>query len=364
MNEHSAVLNDRGEARASRRAVFCPVFQPVANLQTGAIVGFEALARFEVAGIAITPDSVLHHLESDELLSLFCRMVEHAVALTRTLPVNGPYVSVNVEAGLLLADGFCDLLQHLLDKAGGEPGRIVLEMLEGERVDDHGRMGDVLTRLRALGIAVALDDLGSGYASLINLQRLPVDIIKLDRSFALDLRRKPHDLLFILALANLARGLGRRLIVEGVETGDALEALSLLGIEFAQGFAIAKPMPAAAIEAWIEHWTTSWLAGQQPFRRQTNPTTLLGAYASHLTVMETCRMLQLHPMRIEWTQKAHDWHNCRVGRFFSQAGLHDTCCGLAHRRFHEVIDRYTTDRDAWERAAFDFRDELAKAMSA
>ena len=359
MNKINARLDNKSEMTVLReRARLCPAFQPIVNLQSGEIVGFEALARFEVGTALIGPGEILPHFDANDLSALFSRMFERAIALTQTPWWPGPnaYVSVNVEACLVLREGFCDLLDHLLEKSGGAPEQLVIELLEGERVDDHERMASVMTCLQKMGIGVALDDLGSGYSSLINLQQLPVDIIKLDRSFASDLKRKPEDLLFIHMLAGLARGLGKQLIIEGVETPDIVDALTILGVNLAQGFAIARPMPADAIEGWLEH--RARLAAHR------TPTTLLGAYASHLMIVESCRMLQLQPLQVEWKDKARDWRTCKIGRYFSHANLHDTCCGAAHRRFHEVISCYETDRESWERAASDLRDELLKAMSA
>ena len=348
----------RTKETSSSHARLCPIFQPIANLQTGQIIGFEALARFEVNGHVIGPKTILPHLNDGDRLALFGRMLERSVALTKQSwwPGSSVYVSVNIEAGLMLADGFCDLLDHLLDKTGAVPEQIVIELLEGERVDDHVQMAEVLMCLRERGVSVALDDIGSGYSSLINLQQLPVDLIKLDSSFALNVHRKPQDLLFILALANLARGLGKRLVIEGVETRDVMDALTILGIDLAQGFAIARPLDPSLIAAW--------LVEREPFSAHRTPASLLGAYASHLTVVETCRMLQLQPLQIEWKDQAQDWRNCEIGRYFSRHDLHGTCCGQTHRRFHEVLACYETDRDAWEEAAKAFRDELTKAISA
>ena len=343
-------------AALARRATVRPAFQPIVNLQTGDLVAFEALARFAIGGRSYAPDEIIPHLNAKDRLSLFVRMVEQSMAATRAAwwPSPAVFVSVNAEAGLILSDGFCDLLAHLLDKVGGRPEQLVIEMLEGERVDDHAHMAEVLNCLRKMGVHVALDDVGSGYSSLLNLRQLPVDIVKLDRCFTIDLQRKPEDLLYILMLVNLARGLGKRLVIEGVEGPEALDALTILGIEYAQGFAIGRPMAAEAV--------ADWLASRPALGAHRTPRSLLGAFASHLTVVETCRMLQLQPLQIEWKEQARDWRSCEVGRFFETADLHDTCCGDAHRRFHEVLADYATDRPAWEQAAADFRAELARAI--
>ena len=341
-----------------RQASLVPVFQPIVNLQTGGVIGFEALARFEVDNVRFQPNDILPLFNKHDRLALFSRMVERSLALTREpwWPEPSVYVSVNVEAEVILSEGFCDLLAHLLDRTGGEPRQLVLELLEGERVDNLDRMANVLSRLRSMGMSVALDDIGSAYSSLTNLQQLPVDLVKMDSSFAMNVPRQPEALLFILTFANLARGLGKRLVIEGVATPDIMDALTILGVEYAQGYAIARPLDRQAIPAW--------LVNREPFGAHRTPHSLLGAYASHLTVVETCRMLQLQPLQIEWRDQARDWQKCQIGEFFSKANLHDTCCGRAHRRFHEVLACYEVDRTGWDLAAADFRNELRKAISA
>lgn len=334
-----------------------PLFQPIADLQSGAVVAFEALARFAIGGATLSPAQVLPHLDRGDHIALFGRMVEHAIALTKRpwWPSNDAYVAVNVAASLVASEGFVDLLEHLLDRCEGVPARLVIELLENERIDDHARMATILTRLRRLGVGVALDDVGSAYSSLINLQQLPVDIVKLDQSFAINLLHRPEDLQFIHTVNGLARRLGKKLVIEGVETADALDALTILGVALAQGYAIARPMAPDSIEGW--------LAERRWSRSDGVPRSILGAYASHLLVVDTCRMLQLQPLQLTWKQSARNWHACKIGRFFSRESLHQTSLGAAHQRFHDVIACFDADRQGWEAAAKDFHDQLVAAVT-
>ena len=341
----------------AQQARLAPAFQPIVDLQTGKVLGFEALVRFEVANVTFSPADILPHLDRHDRLALFARMVERSLALTQEAwwPGSNVYVSVNVEAGVMLSRGFCDLLDHLLDRSGGASECLVLELLESERVDDHDHMADVLAHLRSRGVRVALDDIGSAYSSLTNLQQFQVDQIKLDSSFAMQLPRRPESLLFILTVANLARGLGKQFVIEGVATREIMDALTIIGVECAQGYAIARPLDPRAVEAW--------LAERETIGARRTPHSLLGAFASHLTVVETCRMLRLQPLYVEWKEQASNWRDCKIGTFFSQANLHETCCGIAHRRFHEVLACYEVDREVWDEAAAAFQHELIKAIT-
>ncbi len=335
------------------------VFQPIEDLGSGRIVGFEALARLRRGDQILSPAAFLPDLSQDELKTLFREMLGQALRLRRGLATGAslPYVTINVEVPLLLSEGFLDLLHDELGRHAVVPkGAVVLELLEGHATADFARMSERLREIQALGIAIALDDIGSAYSSLINLRDLPVDIMKLDQSFARGLRQRPHDLHFILSLQRLALSIGKRLIVEGVETMEIHDALRVLGVDFAQGYGIARPMPAEAAAAWLAARTV-------PARRHDRtPTSLLGAYAGHLRVVEACRTLMSQPLPVAWKEASKDPHACGIGIFLDCHKLHDTAYGLAHKRFHEVMSLYETDPVSWQTEADGFRRELERAM--
>ncbi|MCJ2116539.1 EAL domain-containing protein [Methylobacterium sp. J-001] len=334
------------------------VFQPIENLQTGEIVGLEALARLALGDQLLSPASFLPGLSLTDRTALFREMLRQAIALQGALPCSGSerYVAVNVEVPLVLSDGFLHLVHSVLDQYGpvGE-GAIVLELLEGHATTDCARMSKRLHAIRALGIRVALDDIGSAYSSLINLRDLPVDIMKLDQSFARGLGDRPRDLHFALSLQSLARSIGKRLVVEGVETVEIRDALRVLGVDLGQGYGIARPMPGEAVAAW--------LAGRPEIGDfDKTPTSLLGAYAGHLRVVEACRTLMGQPLPIAWEEASKDPHACSIGVFFDRQGLHETVFGRAHKRFHEVMALYEADPRGWHNGAEDFRQELERAL--
>jgi EAL domain-containing protein (putative c-di-GMP-specific phosphodiesterase class I) len=333
------------------------LFQPIERLRTGEIVGFEALARLVVGDVLLPPAAFLTDLTARDRADLFCVMLDQAIGLLRSVSTSGvrPYVSVNVEPSLLLAEGFLDRMRAELGRLGypGD-GALVIELLESDEILDFAAVVKAVEAVKSLGIGVALDDVGSAYASLTHLRELPVDAIKLDQSFARRLDERPEDLHFTLSLQSLANGLGKRLIVEGIETADIHDGLRVLGVDLGQGYAIARPMPGEAVGPW--------LAARTPGDFDPAPNSLLGAYAGHLKVVESCRLLMDQPLPIAWRKEAKDPHACAIGRYFDRQGTHETDYGRAHKAFHAVMAGYNKDPEAWQARAEQFRLALTSAI--
>ena len=334
-----------------------PLFQPIEALQTGECRGFEALARIRHDGRLYPPAAFLDGLDADDRLCLFGTMLGASIALFRSAPapLRDLYVSINVEVSLLVSADFVDILLYFLERYDFSGERLVLELLESEEVTDFSRLQDNLEAIRRLGLSIALDDIGTAYASLTKIRDLPIDIFKLDRSFSRDLEMHPEDLTFVLSILSLAAGLGKRLVVEGIETPEAYDALRVLGVDLGQGYGIAPPMPADAVEAW--------LAARAPRPANQAPLSLLGAYASLLTVVESCRCLRRQPLPIAWTDAVKDHENCVIGRLFGARGWRDTEFGAAHAAFHGVLPLYATDESRWRAGADRFRDAMAAAIA-
>lgn len=347
-----------GEASAAvRRGRVTPLFQPIESLQTGTCRGLEALARLSHEGRLVAPDTFLGSLSGDDRLCLFGEMLGASIALLkrRSETLQSLYVSINVEVSLLVSDDFVDILHYFLERYDFKGERLVLEILENEDVADFSRLHATLDGVRRLGLSIALDDIGSGYASLTKIRDLPIDIFKLDRSFSRDLEMHPEDLMFVQSILSLAHGLGKRMVVEGIETPEVYDALRVMGVELGQGFEIAPPMPANDVVAWLMGRTS-----REPSQR---PLCLLGAYASHLTVVEACRVIRRQPLPMAWTPAAHDHENCVIGKLFGARGWHDTAFGEAHRQFHAVLALFDKDYPLWVESADRFRDAMAEAIS-
>ncbi len=332
-----------------------PLFQPIVDLRKARITGFEALARISSGDHLIAPAEFLSRLDADGLASLFRAMLEQSMAVMTALgeAYADLTVSVNVDASTLARSDIRLFLLQVASTNGFDPRRLVIEILEGESIGHAGSLTRTINDLKALGMSVALDDVGSAYASLINIKDLPVDTLKLDQAFSLGLADRPDDLQFVSTLSSLARGLGRKLVVEGVETIEVLNALSIIGVEFVQGYALSPPVRAGALAQLL---TT--------FQVQVSrtPRCLLGTYASHLTVVEACRVMTNQPLQIEWKSESKNPHSCEIGKYFDRNGLHDTAYGKAHKQFHRVLALYDTDRTIWETAAEAFRATLLTAM--
>ena len=334
-----------------------PIFQPVLCLRSGRIVGIEALARLKSGGTLLTPDRFLPAKDDEAgLLALFCAMLAKSVdAIVRmNLSDRDIYMSINVNAGLILRADFYDIVQFTLVDRDFDPRKLVFEILEGEAIDDLAEMSRALERLKVLGIRFALDDVGSAYASLMNIKDLPVDILKLDQAFSRKLEQRPHDLQFVMSLLGLARGLDKTLVVEGVETQAIVDALAILGVGYIQGHAFCRPLPEAKLKQFLKTWKAETASK--------TPRSLLGTYASHLNVVETCRLLGNQPLQIQWKEEAKNPHSCEIGKYFDQAGLHETAFGVAHKQFHQVMSVYESEPKMWEAAAEAFRCALVGAI--
>jgi EAL domain-containing protein (putative c-di-GMP-specific phosphodiesterase class I) len=169
-------------------------------------------------------------------------------------------MAVNVAPRVLADAEFPDAVARAL-AAAGVPARLLeLEITESGLMQEPARTLEHLERLHALGVRLSIDDFGTGYSSLSRLRRLPIDQIKIDRSFVGDLQAGGPDAKIVRSAIGLGQSLGLRVIAEGVETADVLETLAEFGCDEAQGFHIARPLPAPALEAWVAEHATALAA--------------------------------------------------------------------------------------------------------
>ena len=227
--------------------------QPIVDLRDGSCRKVEALARLRTEdGALISPGVFLPTLGDAELDQLFRLGLEHACRQMRAWRDAGLLidVSLNLPPSTLLDPQCPGWIAEVLREHGIEPARVTLELLENQDVDRVAQ-GAALRGLKRLGVALAMDDLGSGYSSLQRLSSLPFDTVKVDRSLTLQLRSAPLETLSLVrAVIQLARDLRRLVVVEGVEDLGAIEAAWLLGAQLVQGYGIARPMPMAEFAGW------------------------------------------------------------------------------------------------------------------
>ena len=227
------------------------LFQPVVDLTSGRVLGAEALIRWNHRERGIVgPVDFIPVAEEDGQITAIGRWVlgracaEAAAWNRRRAPGGLLKVGVNV-AGQQLEPGFVDDVRAALDGSGLPPDALVLEITESALVDEAERI-EVLRAVRALGAHVAVDDFGTGYSSLSYLRRLPIDVVKIDRSFVAELDDR-RNAAVARAIVDLARTLELSCVAEGVETAEQAARLVLLGCEHAQGFLWCKPVPAAQL---------------------------------------------------------------------------------------------------------------------
>jgi diguanylate cyclase (GGDEF)-like protein len=231
-------------------------YQPKVDLVTGNAIGVEALVRWQHPKYGlIMPGEFMPLAEQTELMApLTAHVLEQALEQTAKWHAMGFSVSVavNGSARNLSDTDFPDVVRGLLVASRLDPRWLELEITENALLTDRVRAGKVLRALREFGASVAIDDFGTGYSSLANLRDLPVDRIKIDRSFVTDMNSASGDALIVASTVDLAGKLGLTSIAEGVEDLEVWKRLAELGCNAAQGYYIARPAPAEEITEWLE----------------------------------------------------------------------------------------------------------------
>lgn len=231
------------------------VFQPRMEVSTGRIVTVEALLRWQHPALGpISPVEFIPLAEKTALIrSLSLWVLRHAVEQARTWQRQGYAfkVAMNVSAIDLANSQFSDALFEQLSISELDPGRFELEFTESALCDNPDITRQQLERLRALDIDIAIDDFGTGYSNWTYLRQLPATTVKLDKSLVENLDANEKDRRLVEAIVDLARRLGYRVVAEGAETEDVYEVLCQLGCHEVQGFLVARPMTASALEHWM-----------------------------------------------------------------------------------------------------------------
>ena len=227
-------------------------YQPLVNLRDLTVTGAEALMRWQhpVHG-PISPARFIPVAEETGLIVEMGRWIlrEACQQLARWQATGGPpSVGVNLSARQLTTAGFVGDVRAALDAAGANPTGLVLELTETILMTDTPALTEILEELRMEGVRIALDDFGTGYSSLSYVRTLPLDILKIDRSFISRLGLRADDTSLVSGIVSMARALGLQTVAEGVETELQATMLRNLGCEVAQGFLYAVPAPAEALE--------------------------------------------------------------------------------------------------------------------
>ncbi len=228
-------------------------YQPIHDLRTDRIAGYEALVRWthpergEVSPsefVALAEETSLIVPVGEYVLDAACALL---AGLRREVAA-GAFVAVNVSARQLAAPGLLQRMLERLDDRGLPRSALKLELTESRTLDDE-RIGRTLHAAHAAGIALSLDDFGTGWSNLARLQRLPFETLKLDQAFIRQLADDPRSRALTEAVVAMAHAIGAEVVVEGVETPAQLAALRALGCRFAQGYLIGRDLDAAAVLA-------------------------------------------------------------------------------------------------------------------
>jgi diguanylate cyclase (GGDEF)-like protein len=236
---------------AVRAEALVLAYQPIVDLARDEATGVEALLRWTLDGEPIPPSEFIPLAEASGLIAeLGAWVLERAcadVAPLRTATGAPLRVSVNVSAVQLRATGFTAQVADTLVRTGLAPERLTLELTESVVVDDVSAVTEVFTALRTLGVRISVDDFGTGFSSLASLADLPIDALKLDRSFIAAMDESDSREALVAGVISLADRLGLPIVAEGIETAAQLAALRRLGCGYGQGFHLGRPAPLVAV---------------------------------------------------------------------------------------------------------------------
>jgi diguanylate cyclase (GGDEF)-like protein/PAS domain S-box-containing protein len=245
---------------------FVLFYQPKVHMRTGKVIGAEALIRWQHPQYGLLPPAAFLPVIENHLLSIELGewVIETALDQMTEWEVMGLEipVSVNIGAIQLQQSNFAERLEELLIlHPAANPRNLELEILETSALEDITQVSAVINACKILGVSFALDDFGTGYSSLAYLKKLPAQVLKIDQSFVRDMLEDTDDLAIIKGIVGLAAAFHRTVLAEGVETIAHGEILLAMGCELAQGYGIARPMPAAALPEWIKTWQPdkAWL---------------------------------------------------------------------------------------------------------
>ena len=234
-------------------------YQPKINLRTRQLIGAEALIRWQHPELGLRmPRTFLPLIENHPLGLEVDEWVIETVLLQLSewqragLALS---VSVNIGAQHLQGSAFVSRLEQMLAcHPGLPPHSLELEILESSALKELDHVASIMRSCRSMAVRFALDDFGTGYSSLTYLKKLPADVLKIDQSFVRDMLEDPDDMTIVKGVVGLARAFHREVIAEGVETPEHCSRLLELGCELAQGYVIARPMPAEEFVAWARSW--------------------------------------------------------------------------------------------------------------
>jgi EAL domain-containing protein (putative c-di-GMP-specific phosphodiesterase class I)/ActR/RegA family two-component response regulator len=248
--------SDLGHAIAAGQ--FILYFQPIIEIATRRVKGAEALARWAhpTRGI-LAPADFLEQISNEGLMQAFTEHVLNAAVIQAGkwhAAGESLTLSINFTASSLLELTLPDRIAEICATNQVPTDRIILEVTENEAMRDVTRTMDVLLRMRLRNVGVSIDDFGTGHSSLRELQRMPFSELKIDKGFVMDMAASNDCLVIVNSIIDLGHNLGLKVIAEGVEDAQVWHMLAERKCDFAQGFYMAKPMPADEFNRWLVSW--------------------------------------------------------------------------------------------------------------
>lgn len=332
--------------RALADQEFVLYYQPKVNMRSGAVVGAEALIRWQHPQKGLLPPVVFLPLIEDHPLAIELGewVIDTALKQIRTWQAAGLHIPVSVNIGALQLQqiDFVDRLRAILAMHPNvRASDLELEILETSALQDIAQITKVINECKALGVGFALDDFGTGYSSLTYLKQLPVGLLKIDQSFVRDMLDDSDDLAILEGIISLATAFHRDVIAEGVETIEHGAVLLQLGCELAQGYGIARPMPANDFPAWTDSWKpdSAWI-GQAVVKR--DDLFLLYAATDHRAWVAGTEAYLIGARDV---QPPIDYHQCNFGKWLDDQRLGDRGrlavfkdIELVHKQIHVLAE--------------------------
>ena len=244
-------------------------YQPLAELDSGSIIGFEALLRWDHPQLGpISPEMFVRLAEESGLIVALGEWVLRAACGEAAGWTPALKLSVNLSPLQFMQDDLVGAIEAVLADTGLDPARLELEVTEGLLIKDATGALSILERLKALGVQISMDDFGTGYSSLSYFRMFPFDKVKIDRSFVGDMIANPQARAIIRSVIGLGHGLGVPVVAEGVETSEQLEALRAEGCDQVQGYLISRPNPIGHFEGVVMDRGAAKQAKVVPIRRR------------------------------------------------------------------------------------------------
>jgi predicted signal transduction protein with EAL and GGDEF domain len=259
---HAAAVNrlqlEDDLRQATSRGELVVFYQPIVSLKDGRLSGFEALIRWQRPGFGLVApgDFIPVAEETGLIVSIGTWVLREACrqmcAWHLQFPSDPPLtMAVNFSAKQFIQPNLLEQVVQVLRETGLDPGSLGVEFTESVAMQDADRTARILSKVKALGVHTSIDDFGTGYSSLSHLRRLPLDILKLDRSFVSEMEQSSENREIVHTIISLAHILGMHVVAEGVETVEQANQLRSLGCKYAQGYFFSKPMNQAGAEAFL-----------------------------------------------------------------------------------------------------------------